>query len=349
MGELEGTTGQEPIAEAGAGQGTPNAGATSFTQLARESLEADDQNGGDGDAATAAAGESVDAGTDGAEGGSGDGDGDGASGEEILDSLADLDPESIPENLRPLYDDLMERRRLMQTDYVRKTQQLADGRRAVEQERTEFDSRVQAAVQEELAKHGVAALRPEPQQQAQAGPTLEQLAYDLGPLVTLEQIAKSDDPEVFQRYVQQQATIEARRAVSDAMAQVVMPQIGQVASTVTAQQQEAAMQRLSKFNADNPDLVEHIDKVLGLLEAGIAKDLDEAAAATRKVLFGDQQVQQAFELGTQAATARAQKIETNKEKFDVPAGSTAPGATAKPDPSMSFRDLARQAISGMSD
>lgn len=253
----------------------------------------------------------------------------GAAPADALADLANIARDDVPADLLPLYDRIMEQRRLQQADYTRKTTQIA---------RT-VDERVQEQVQAELARLGVTT----PQQQAQpaqaqpaapayADPDAIFWSQELGERITLADALASDDPSALDRHIQQRTVIEGRRAAAEMM-QYILPQVQGVQSTVEAQQAAAADQIVNQLVADNADLAAipgGIDTLVGLVRDGYAPNLEAAAPMARNLLLGDQAIQQAVQLGQHIATESSAAIQANKEQFSVPSSSThpVPGAPA---------------------
>lgn len=259
--------------------------------------------------------------------------------DEVLNALADWKREDVPEDLLPIYDTVVEARKHMQADYTRKTMAVAEERKEVEAAQADLDARIQAGVQAQLVALGV-PMQGQPQQgaPANADPMMRFWSPDMGEPVTIEQAMEAADPSLFQRYVSQQTTVAARAAAMDVFNQLVGPQLQQVTGTVQSQQERAADAYVEAFALANPELAANpdgLDTALRLVQSGLARDLDDAAPKAMQILFGEQRVAQAAQVGYQAAQTAAANVAANKEQYSVPSNSTVP----KPAPGTGLKGL----------
>lgn len=302
---------------------TPDAGDTG------ETPEASTEDAGD---LEAEAGDTPE-GEDGAEGEGGDQ----AEQNTVLNALADLPRDQVPEDLLPLYDRLIDARKQMQADYTRKTQ-------AVAQQRSELQEQIDAGVQQALAQ-----LYPQgiPQQgttepQAPGTPLAEVVWTGLGDgkPMTIEQVWESTNPADLGNFI----VASARQVVAEAMQGVINPRLESLAQYAESATEKAAAAYVDQFVSEHPEVEPYLDEAIMLVERGAEPDLESAAQTVLWKHTGEQQLAQAVELGVQAGAARKAEIDDNKQRFSTPSGSTKPATGKTIRKGMSFDEVAAAVV-----
>jgi len=265
--------------------------------------------------------------------------------DEVLNALEGLDRDAMTPENQATYDALVAARKSMQGDYTRKTQ-------AVKQ-----------TVAEQVAE-GIAAKMAEfqaaPTPQAQpAAPSDEDYEASLWeglpvPTMTLAEAMEAEGPEGLEAYIAQQVDYRsgynARKEVMAAVRDVLAPQIAGLSNFVSTAQSDASDQMLGAFRTANPDLAGAdggVDMALKMLESGLAGTLEEAAPMARLLLFGNEHIQKATEMGFTAGQKRQKTIKDAQSRFSVPAGSTGASATdASKLKGKSFAQIREMTLSG---
>lgn len=302
----------------------------------------------DGDAAAAASGDEAagDLGVETAEAAAAEAGSEGSEepsqAQAVLNTLANLNRDDLSPEMQVVYDELTERYRLMQADYTRKTTATAEERKALDAQQAEFDARVASQVSEQLARFGITQLQQPGEATAQAAPAIDEaVLWDgLGERISLEAALADEDPAKLDTYTKQQAIVAARQVVLEMFHEVIEPRLTQVASSFEESRMSESRRVVDTFLAANPDIAPHFDKVLGVLKAGLASDLDEGAAVVRRIVNGDSDAQRLIEMGVQAGRAQAQVAKDNREQFSTPSSSTAPKQGQQFSPKQSFNEIA---------
>lgn len=257
-----------------------------------------------------------------------------AEADEVLNALANLNRDDVPEELKPMYDQLIEARRNMQADYTRKTQKVADESKSIAQVYEELEA-LRAQVNQPIQA-------PLPQETPGDYPDLREVAWSgLGkPMDIMEALETQDNGVALGNYM----VATARQVVMEAMQQAVLPRLEDVSSKVESRRVDEADRAISAWESSNPDIADHIDKAVALIEAGLASDLGDAAEKVRLMVKGPEQIQQAAAVAMRAGEEKARNIAKAQEQFSVPAGSTTPRPSATPT-GTSFDEIAAGVVS----
>lgn len=263
----------------------------------------------------------------------------------VLNTLANLNREDLSPEMQVVYDELTERYRLMQADYTRKTTATAEERKALDAQQAEFDARVASQVSEQLARFGISQVQAV-DATAQAAPVIDEaVLWDgLGERISLEAALNDPDPAKLDALIEQRAEVKARKVALEMFTEVIEPRLTQVASSFEESRMSESRRTVDTFLTANPDLAPHFDKVLGVLKAGLASDLDEGAAVVRRIVNGDADAQKLIEMGVQAGRAQAQVAADNRQQFSTPSSSTAPKQGQQFSPSQSFNEIAAAVV-----
>jgi hypothetical protein len=263
--------------------------------------------------------------------------GDAATGEAdeqagTLPELEGVDPETLTPELRAVYDRLVQERTAQQADYTRKTQALAEQRRAAESQTSALEQQV-ANMQAQLAAFATQQQVPDPTQ----GPADDSFLYaGLGDRI--DPTAAMEDPQLFLRYQQQVATVEARRAAFE-VASVFGGQIGALTQQLEAQAAERAVTEVETFMGANADLEPYREQMAHFIGTGAAATLDDAAALVRASAFSHQREAEALALGAEMERKRAAAVQAAQDQFNVPSASTGSGDGPKFTKDMSLHDV----------
>jgi hypothetical protein len=239
-----------------------------------------------------------------------------------------MDRESVPPELLPTYDALVDAYKSIQKGLTPKLQEAA----AAVEERDALAAQVEALTAQ------VAAIGTLGQPQY-ADPSDESQFYSgLGNPLSFDAVLASDDPKALHEYIEQRTMVNARK-VGKQIIDFLGPQVGQVAQTMSAQQESAMATIANNFLAANPDVAPFRGEIGRMLSSGLASDMDDAAAKVRAIHFSAKQTTEAFELGAKARAARDEQVRDNKGRFSVPAGSTASKGGPALSPEASVRDI----------
>jgi hypothetical protein len=260
-------------------------------------------------------------------------------GEDYLPlDLRGYDRDTIPDELKPTYDRLVDAYKSMQSGL---TPKLQEGAKAKE-ERDVLASQVEALSARIEALTG---------QQGQADPAAWLTAGLKG--ISWADVKRSDDPDMYAEWVREQAVIEGRRAANEVIAGLVgvlSPRLMAVENTVgefTAEQSRVAVRQVEAFFKANPDVEPHRLDIATLIEAGLAEDIEDATEKVRAMKFGPEREAKVLAAALEAAKVRSKTVEDNQEQFSVPAASTSPKGAPRFTSDESFQDIARKAAAGL--
>lgn len=224
-----------------------------------------------------------------------------------------LDPESVPEPLRPFL-------RSFQADYTRKRQADAEKAKAAQSEVETLRTQI-----EELRQHlgtfqMAGAIQPQqfqPQQFQPQQPDFEaMLSAGLGELISFEEAMESTDPNMLKIYYDQRAIIEGRRAAAEMAAQLA-PAIKQTMAISEQDAIESANKQRESVFTENPELLPYEDAMAAVL-TNTDKTLTEVVEMFKAVANKDKEVQAAIAVGMQAGKEQAEQVAKNKQQFSVP-------------------------------
>jgi hypothetical protein len=251
-----------------------------------------------------------------------------------------LDPEKVPEALRPFL-------RSFQADYTRKTQAIAaekaelaaipaDG--SAPGEVAELRAKVTAM---EAALGGNTTAPQTAEAFDMAGAIKATVESELGPLLSIEDMAASENPADLQRYLAQQMAIVSRTAIAEYHNSVVAERFVPIESRLQSAAQAEQQAGEAAFYASNPELAPYADTLMRpLLAAGMT--VEQAGESVRQVVGAA--MQQGVALGIATGKQQATAVHEARSKFSVPAASTqgrAGSPTVTPD--MSFEAIGQAA------
>jgi hypothetical protein len=257
--------------------------------------------------------------------------------EKAQGDISKLDPEKVPEELRGFL-------RSMQADYTRKTQAVAEQRKALEAP-TPQDGEV-AALRERLAalegQRGAAFAGVEAPEDTVGLLIRQQVEAEThSPLIEYEQMAASTDPATLKTYLEQQILLGARREVMSYHNQVVARELGSVQGSIEATREAEAAARADAYFASNPALLPYADSLIApLVERGAT--LEDAGQMVQSALADA--ASKGYAIGSETGRTQAKAVQAAQAQFSVPSGSTqARKGGPVVDASMSFEDIANAA------
>jgi hypothetical protein len=166
-------------------------------------------------------------------------------------------------------------------------------------------------------------------------------------------VKKSDDPDLYAKWVTEQAIIEGRRAANEALTALVgvlQPRLMQVETTVqefTAEQLRSEVSKVNAFFAENSDVEPYRNDIATLIEAGLASDIADGADKVRAMHFGPKREAEILAAALAEAKVKQADVADRQDKFSVPAASTSPKGAPAFTADMSFKEIARRAAEGL--
>jgi hypothetical protein len=260
--------------------------------------------------------------------------------EHLPPDLRGLDRESMPDELKPHYDRLVETYKSMQRGF---TPKLMEGA-AAKKEAESLASQV-----EELTSR-LEALTNQPVKQDPQDPNAWLMQGLRG--ISWADVKASDDPDLYAEWVREQGVIEGRRAASEALASfvsVLAPRLTAVEETVqsfTQAEYARELKSVDAFFSENDDVVPFRGDMATMIEAGLATDIADAAEKVRAIRLGPQREAATFKAAIDAAKNKQREVEGKQDQFSVPASSTGDGGV-KFTSDQSFKQIAAAAVAGM--
>jgi hypothetical protein len=227
-------------------------------------------------------------------------------------ALEGIDPEQLSPEMRAVYDRFIEQDKARHADYTRKTQALAEQRKALEAQQAPAPAAPAAAA---------------PAQPQTPGDEEAELYAALGiQRVSYEEAIESQNPTMLKAYIDGQAQVQALR-MTRLMYGMVAPEVQQVTASVQATQDAVWAREVSTYMNSHPELEPYRQEMGQLVTAGYP--LEEAGAFVGARYLEPERLAQAVQFGRSAAVERTEKVRDAQGRFSTPSGATKPAGTVK--------------------